>query len=143
MKLRTHRIKVMHDSGFMKFEARQLSKVPFNVPYMKPMIRERLKEHTEFLATGKTEIAWVRFIWKRYRANGWKTAFDMLRATEHRYRDKHPEYESPWERKRSDIRDIKALEQGIRDYAVKYPKTRKAPLKIKYLDEGGAVVDEG
>lgn len=102
---RASRAKILKESGFLPFETRALSKVPFSVPYVRPLIKARMKAHLAYIAKGNTEAQWHKFIRQEYRDHDWMQAgvydpWQMLRDREHRYRAKYPDYESPWESKR-------------------------------------------
>lgn len=115
-KIRQARYEKLRKSGFLPFEARVLSRVPRKVPYMPQMVATR----ASLLARAKRE-KWSqqRFetnIKEQYRKKGWrklnragKTVNDpwqMLRDYDDRYKDKHPEYVSPWVKKQKRWRDF-------------------------------------
>jgi hypothetical protein len=127
--------------GFLPFEARDITRVsritpsgkrikvrpiPLSVPYVKEMIRERAKEHRAAKAAGVTDTEWIKRIRDRYDENDWynregnRSLWPMIREYEDRYRAKHPQYESPGEkRKRKTTRDfIDRWDRGEQ----KYPK---------------------
>lgn len=103
------------DFGFLAFEARAFSKetrqvkgkraikvdpVPFNVPYVQAMIKQRAKLHDDFMKRGGTEKDYKKMILKLYRKdgrikNGKPDAWKTLRDWEQRSKQDYPDYESP------------------------------------------------
>lgn len=147
---RQGRYNVLRKSGFQPFEARPLSRVPFNVPYMTGMLRERLRDYEAAIKKGWTQTRYEEAIKRLCKDRHWitktrtgKRRYDpwaMLRGYENRYKEKHPEYVSPWVKRRKDFRKyVRELEESI----AKYPRGYgKKPLKIRYLDKGGAEIEE-
>lgn len=158
---RQARYENLRKAGFVNFEARALSRISLKVPYMLPLMKERYAEYQRAIKRaqkqGITEIGfnkqWLTHIKRQYIMKGWKyrsdswgvtVAFRMLKAAEKAYRYKHPQYDSPWEKRQKDFRDF--IAKIDRTYE-KYPKGRvygpKAkPPRIRYLPEGGAVIEE-
>lgn len=142
---RQARYSILRSGGFLPFEAQKLSKVPFRVPYMVGMLRERLRDYERALAKKWSRTRYEAATKVMYKDRGWtkrvrgRTVYDpweMLRGYEDRYRDKHPEYSSPWERRRRDFRKyVRDLEASIK----KYPRGAKT-VKIRYLPTGGAEI---
>ena len=99
-------------SGFLPFEARPLSKVPVRVcPYMKHLTKERREMFQKARAAGMTRIQWEGLIKEKYNTNKWLRAgririeadpWKMLREFEDRWKDKNPQYTSPWEKRWKD-----------------------------------------
>lgn len=129
-----YRAKIMKAAGFLPFEYRELRKVPFSVPYMRPLIKARLKQHLAYIAEGNTEKQWHKFIRQEYRNHDWMQngiydVWQMLRDREHRYRARHPDYESPWESKR--------VKRSSADFERKFGNTIEKQRKqwLKELDQ--------
>lgn len=115
--------------GFLPFEARALSKVSFKVPYMRGMIKDRRKALRDAV-----KLKWSKAEWKRmvlediYDARnyynlrtGKPDPWVMLRAWEDRFKEKYPEYESPWQKKKRVRKDfIEKFDRGEQ----KYPRGR-------------------
>jgi len=60
----------------------------------------------------------------------------MLRDFEDKYRAKHPQYKSPWEKRRKAWKSFVAkLERTYERYPRKMPV-----IKLKYLESGGAEI---
>jgi len=135
---RQARYERLRDCGFTGFEARALSKVSPRVPYMMPAMKERLEEYSKAIKWAKrqglTEAEfnkrWLTHVKRQYIAKGWKhrsdpwgvtVAFRMLKAKERDYKYKHPEYDSPWEKRQKQWRDF--IAKIDRSYE-KYPRGR-------------------
>ena len=119
---RQKRYESLRKTGFAKFEAQALSKVPFAVPYMKDLIKSRLKEYKVAFKENWTLKRWEGTIKDKYQEGKWLdskgrlSAWSMLRDYESQYRAKHPQYDSPWKKKRKDFRDfISTFEKKIAD----------------------------
>lgn len=145
---RQRRYDILRKSGFLPFEARTMSRVPFRVPYMDVMIKERFKGFDEALAKGVSRTGWEKIIKNFYIGNNWRKRtrlgrmkydpWQMLRDFESKFRAKHPEYESPWEKRRRSWRDfVNKLEKTYQ----KYPKGMPE-VKLRYKPEGGAEIIE-
>jgi len=120
---RQNRYLKLRTNGFLPFEARALSKVPIKgVPYMKEVInarRELLTKATEDKLSAKEYERKIKQIYidnaftkagaKRIEYSPWK----MLRKAEDAFKVKHPEYESPWKKRR----------QGWMDFLAKAERT--------------------
>jgi len=120
---RQNRYLKLRTNGFLPFEARALSRVPIKgIPYMKEVIdarRELLSKATEDKLTTKdyerkikqiyTDNAFTKAGTKRIEYSPWK----MLRKAEDVFKVKHPEYESPWKKRR----------QGWMDFLAKAERT--------------------
>lgn len=152
MTRRQQRYKTLREAHFMPSEARTLSKISFAVPYMKPLIKDRAKKYDRFVSEGGTEKEWLKAIKKDYTDNGWRKAgegwtskviFRMLKAKEKDWKYKHPEYESPWEKRQGRQRTSEEISAKIDRTAEKYPKgrtyaKRQPQRRIEYLPGGGA-----
>ena len=97
----------LEHSGFLLFEADDLCVIPGYVPYFKRLIRERQSELENWLRAGRTMAEWQLHIrakyvdhkWGKEDAGGFKAdPWKLLRAFEEDYRDRNPEYDSPWEK---------------------------------------------
>jgi len=93
--------------GFTRFEARPLSKVPTSVcPYFRELMRERQALMKKALKMGKSEKEYTDSIKELYRVNRWAKVnragkivadpWKMLREYEDRWKQKNPNYTSPW-----------------------------------------------
>ena len=158
---RQARYERLRNCGFTGFEARALSRVSPRVPYLLPMMKERNEEYDKAIKRAKRQgIAetdfnrqWLTHIKRQYVARGWKhrsdswgvtVAFRMLKAKEKDFKYRHPSYDSPWEKRQKQWRDFIAK---IDKSYEKYPSGRtygkkKPPVKLRYLPEGGAVIEE-
>jgi len=118
LKLRQH--------GFLRFEARPLSKVPTRVcPYLRAMMKERLKQMRDSQKMGRTLRQYEDSIKELYRTNKWlkknrvgKIVADpwrMFRDYEDKYKAKFPQYSSPHEKRWKDWRQaLGKIERTIR-----------------------------
>ena len=111
--------KFRQGNAFLPFEAQPLSRINIAIcPYLQFMIDERRAERREALNKGLTLTQWENEIKSRYNKNGWlkrgrtgkilADPWKMLRNYEDRFRQKHPEYESPWEPRYKNMRDFMA-----------------------------------
>lgn len=121
----------------LKNEAFQLSKVPFSVPYMKPMVEDRLKDYRKALAQRITRSQYEKIIRDTYDKMGWidskgnYSPWSMLRDYQDRYRDKHPSYDSPWEKQRKSMKDfVKTLEKQLAKLPERAPMTEATRRNI-------------
>lgn len=126
-KTRQARYERRRRNGFLPFEARPLSRVSEKVPYMPQLIATR----ASLLARAKRE-KWSQqryetYIKEQYRKKGWRKfsrtgkivndPWRMLRDYEDRYKDKHPEYVSPWVKKQKKWRAFTSkYEKGLEEY---------------------------
>ena len=119
LKIRRHgRYLQRRNDGFLPFEARPLSRVPSYVPYLKALAQERRDMVKKAKSLGTTQRAFEAQIKELYRVNRWlkrnkagKTVADpwaMLRDFGERFRQKNPEYDSPWEKRQRNWRDFQA-----------------------------------
>ena len=143
---RQQRYNALIDSHFMPSEARTLSKVSFATPYMRPLIKQRVKEYDQFIAQGGSEKDFIKSVKQAYIDHNWKhkgeswtatVVFRMLKEAEKEYKYKHRDYESPWEQKRRVRKDF------IDKFDTAYEKAGRRAAKMKtpileYLPEGGA-----
>lgn len=117
----------LRDRGFLKFEAQALSKVPRKTPYMPNMVRGRAHIWARAKRENWSEARYERYIRAIYKRKDWTTLtragkttlspWAMLRDAENRYKDKHPEYKSPWLNKLKVWRDFQSkYEAGLEKY---------------------------
>jgi hypothetical protein len=115
---RQKRYEILAKNGFLMFEAKPLSFVPHNVPYMQTIIRKRRKVQAEAARQDWTDKRYRRYIYSLYRDNEWITltktgkkkldAWALLRQEKDRYKEKHPEYKSPWRTRQKKFQDFLA-----------------------------------
>jgi len=78
-------------------------------------MKERFKDYKQAFKEEWSRAKWERSIKKQYREYNWfdnkgrADPWQMLRDFEHGYRAKHPEYESPWEKRRQKMKDFIAV----------------------------------
>ena len=114
-------------TGLLPFEARPMSRVPSNVPYFKAMLTERRAMFKKAQQMKTTQAKWEEQIKELYRVNKWQKLgrtgkivadpWQMLRHNEEKYRQKQPQYESPWQGRQRTWRDFlpkveKTLQRG-------------------------------
>ena len=98
----------LRNSGFLPFEARPLSKIPPKIcPYFKQLIMTRLAYVGAAKRAKATRKEYEAKIHELYENNGWfrmdkrgapvADPWTMLRDYEGQWRDKQPDYTSPWE----------------------------------------------
>lgn len=145
---REQRYRVLLYAGCPKWEARPLSRVPQTkaVPYMKVFINQRIEEYEKaFKRARKQGISDVNFnkqwdthIKRRYIAMGWKhrkdrwgatVAFRMIKEVKDRYRNRKPEYESPWEKRRKRWKEFSA--KIDREYERNPPRRRRESAGLR------------
>ena len=149
---RQQRHEALTSAHFMPSEARTLSRISFAVPYMKPLIKDRIQWYNRFIAEGGLPKDWLKTIKRAYTGNGWRKAgerwtstvvFRMLKAKEQEYKYKHPEYESPWTKKQKSSSDFRAkLDATFEKYPSgrAYGKRKPPAVRLRYLPTGGAVI---
>lgn len=138
---RQRRYEVLKNMGFRPFEARQLSKIPFNVPYMDVLMKERFNLYKQAIEEEWSKKDWRDFITGLYKRENWfevrhpkrYSAFAMLREFEHRYRAKHPEYESPWKKRKRAMKDF--LETTKKELAELPPMSATTKRRMKKQQE--------
>jgi hypothetical protein len=119
LKIRRHsRYEKLRKDGFLPFEARPLSRVPSYVPYLKAMARERRDMIKKARALGTTQRQFEAQIKELYQINKWlrknkagktiASPWAMFRDYGDRFRQKHPEYDSPWQKRQRRLRDFEA-----------------------------------
>jgi len=144
---REQRYEVLLYVGCPKWEARPLSRIPQTkaAPYMKVFIDQRNAEYEKAIKVAKrkglTETQfnnwWGTHIKRRYIALGLKrkgdrwgatVAFRMIKTVKDRYKDKRPDYESPWEGRRRRWKDVMA--KVDRAYELN-PRPKKVGSKLR------------
>jgi len=127
-KTREARYAKLFRAGFLGFEARPLSRIPRKVPYMPQLIATRASLKARAKREGWSQARYETYIKEQYRKKGWrklnrpgtKTVDDpwaMLRDYEDRYKDKHPEYNSPWVKRQKRFRDFTSkFDRGLDKY---------------------------
>ena len=114
---RQNRYTKLRSVGFLPFEARPLSKVPFRIcPYMRQLIKDRQTDFRQAKKEGATQTQWENRIKDQYKRERWlrpdkkgklvADSWTMLRDYEDRWRAKEPEYTSPWEKKWRNWKDF-------------------------------------
>lgn len=128
---REKRYEILRKNGFLIFEAKELSKMPLNVPYFKDMVRERNRIRKQAVdkkwSREKFENS-IRQLYtdKKYtKTDPWtlKTKYDpwkLLREWEDDYRGKNPDYIAPWQKRqqkwqnsRNKIENTLKLQKGM------------------------------
>jgi len=129
---RQSRYAKLRESGFLPFEANEISKVPIKpVPYMKQLISERRQLQRAAKKSKLTTKQYENQIKQMYKdkqwtrkETGWERFYDpwaMLRQYENDYRAKVPQYESPWRKRR----------QAWQDFITKYERTVESQRSAK------------
>jgi len=133
---RQHRYELLRSYGFLPFEAQALSNVPIKVPYMDSLIKQRYKELRKAVKDKLTKEQWHRKIIDRYKSHDWfevgkPTKYSphaMLREFEHTYKQQHPEYESPWKKRRKKFVDfMRTVEKELAEQ----PKLRAMTMETR------------
>jgi hypothetical protein len=104
---------------FLKFESFALSKVnPNFTPYFREMMKERAEMAAKAFKMGTTEKQFEAQIKELYRVNRWvkrnragriiADPWRMFRAFEDKFKQKNPEYTSPWMKRQKNMRDFVA-----------------------------------
>jgi len=116
--------------GFLPFEAFALSKVPTKTPYFKMMTDDRKSAYKTAKGFKFSKREWTATITDMYKDKGfgeyiflrWKSdVWTMFRSWEERYRERYPDYTSPWQKKKRKRTDfIAKFDRGER----KYPRGR-------------------
>lgn len=105
--------------GFLKFEARPLSRVNIKVcPYLDEMRRDRRGLILRARKQGQTLKQFEDSIRELYKVNKWVKRdklgrvicdpWKMFRHYEDRYKDKNPQYTSPWVPRQKHYRDFQS-----------------------------------
>ncbi|KKN45079.1 hypothetical protein LCGC14_0686610 [marine sediment metagenome] len=108
--LRQRRYEDLRNAGFLEFEARPLSKIKRNVPYLKDITRDRQKLLKRAERKNWTAGQFSASIKAKYRGKNWltkdakgRTKLDphkLVKATERQFKDDHPDYVSPWRKRK-------------------------------------------
>jgi len=116
----------LRQSGFLRFEARAISKVSTRVcPYLRAMMKERHDLMRESQKMGRTLRQYEDSIKELYQTNKWlkrnrvgKIVADpwrMFREYEDKFKAKFPQYSSPWTKRWKNWRDFQAkIERTIK-----------------------------
>jgi len=119
LKTRRHqRYLGLRKSFFLPFEARPLSRVPSYVPYFKGLIRERRIMVKKAISLGTPARKFEEQVKELYRVNRWQKKnragqivadpWAMLRDFQDKFKDKNPQYDSPWEKRQRNWRDFQS-----------------------------------
>lgn len=105
-----NRYKLLVEYGFLPWEADELDQVSLKVPYFKDIMHDRYVYFHKCIDKGWTWKKYVGAIKRKYSMRGWKTQgqydpWKLLRSYEDRYKDKNPDYKSPWIKKQKRLRD--------------------------------------
>lgn len=123
---RQARYEFLRKHGFLRFEARPLSKVPLRVPYFDELIKERSTLFEKAIKEQKSQKEYEQQIKDLYKEQRWyrlsKTGariiadpWQMYRDKEEAFRRKYPQYTSPWEKRQKDFRKgIAVAEKNVR-----------------------------
>lgn len=135
---RQARYETLRLKGFLPFEARPLSFVPRRVPYIPILLRGRARLFNRAQREGWSKARYYRHIKGMYADKDWfrrtrtgRRVYDpwsLLRAAEDRYRDRHPEYVSPWMKRQKRFRDFISRFEATLE---KYPRGGAYPGKAE------------
>lgn len=114
---RENRYLRLRQHGFLKFEARPLSRVPVKVcPYFRDMMKERQAQMRKSQKMGRTLKQFEDSIKELYWTNNWLKEnriqqivvdpWQMFRDAEDKFKAKNPKYESPWMPRQRKLRDF-------------------------------------
>lgn len=140
---RQARYEILIKSGFLRFEARTFSAMPLKVPYIDVMLKQRRKELEEAREQKLSRQEFEKQIKQRYIDNDWfevkhpnrYSPHAMLREFEHSYKQKHPEYESPWKKRKKFMKDyIETISKDIVELPSR-PLTGKAKEHKEWMDK--------
>jgi len=101
---RQRRYVQLRESGFLAFEAEKLSLVPKTTPYLNKMVKDREKLQRRANRKGWTPGEYSKSIKLKYHGKGFVNkqrrqkldVWQMLREYEYGYEQTHPNYNSPW-----------------------------------------------
>jgi hypothetical protein len=110
------------DAGFTEEEAEAFESIPFDTPYFAAMIEERRADFETAKEQGISRDEFIQSIQEKYDSEEWKNPFAMLRTYEDEYRDKNPEYESPWEKRQRQKRKEARAKYREQRGEQKYPR---------------------
>jgi hypothetical protein len=130
--VRQKRYEMLRNKGFLPFEARALSRVPKKVPYIKSVIGERTKFRNRGEKEGWSKLKYEQEVRALYKKKGWtvggaNSPWAMVKDYETKYKDKHPEYTSPWVKKQKQWKDferkfearLQPVMQSTKDFVAK------------------------
>lgn len=123
---RQARYQKLRECALAKFEARPLSRVSFRTcPYIKEIMRDRLRMFKQAKAEGLTQRQWEDKIKGLYRGKGWTKTdklgrtiadpYKMFRHYEDTFKAKQPQYESPWQPRGKKFKDFIRYMDGVLD----------------------------
>jgi hypothetical protein len=98
--LRQRRYDYLMARGFTSWESRVLSKIPYYVPYMAGLVKERAKAFAKYKGKGITPKEYDTHILKSYQAKGFKrggkrsvsSVWQMVENYREHHRDQYTEY---------------------------------------------------
>ena len=102
---------------FLKFEAFALSKVsPGVTPYFRELMKDRAELAAKAFKMGRTVREFESEIKELYKVNNWlkrdrrghiiADPWKMFRAFEDKFKQRKPEYTSPWMKRQKNLRDF-------------------------------------
>ena len=130
---RLQRRNVLLKSGFLPFEAMEISKIPVNAPYLKDMIKERRSAFQEAIRVKLPAYAWKEVVYDVYISRGLtKLRFGMdfpdvwkyIRMLAERSKTKYPEYTSPSKKQPKVKKTSEEFGEKFDRGEQKYPKGR-------------------
>ena len=116
---RQNRYYYLLEHGFARFEAKTLSARPLKLPYMREMIKDRMKIVKQSNKENWSQKKLKAVIYQMYDAKGWKmakgkgknanrnSAWAMSHYYEELHQAKHPDYKSPAPRRKDFISDVR------------------------------------
>lgn len=138
---REQKVRILGNSGFSAREVREILRttrilsngkrirvapLPLDVPYVKEIIRQRARNYRRALSSGMTRGQYIHSITETVYPdfldeNGNPDFWKYLRYIENKYKDEHPEYNSPQGKahKRQSKDFVSKYKRGanLRDYA--------------------------
>lgn len=114
---RKSRYLYLRKRGFLPVESDILSKIPFDVPYISNIIKDRMDLYKKCIDRNMTRGEYLNYIKQLYIDKGYikpgkgviRANIDvwaMLRGYEDLYKQKNPEYDSPYKKKRTNWNDF-------------------------------------
>ena len=103
---------------FLAQEAQVLSKVPSYVPYIRAMVRDRLAVVNKLVSKGYSKTRIEEALKMKYEAEGFTKprgrldVWAYLRRYEDDWKNKHPEYSSPSQKRRKNFVDFQRKLEG-------------------------------
>ena len=118
---RQQRYEKLRYNGFLAQEAQVLSKVPMKVPYMKTIMRDRRKEVKTLIDKKYSKTRIEEALKMKYEVQGFMKprgrldVWAYLRRYEDDWKNKHPEYSSPSQKRRKNFVDFQRKLEGSLD----------------------------